>query len=66
MVMYARFVAWAIERVHLPMPEDVTARIEVSKAAAHRWLNLLAEAYGVERPRRAGNGDLIQQDRDYD
>ncbi|MCD9097081.1 hypothetical protein [Luteimonas fraxinea] len=66
MVVYARFVAWAIERVHFPMPEDVTARFEVSRATAHRWLNLLAEAYGVERPRRAANGDFIQQDRDDD
>ena len=42
MVVYARFVAWAIERVHFPMPEHVVERFEVSKATAHRWLNYLA------------------------
>lgn len=59
LVVYARFVAWAIERTHFPMPEDVTARFEVSKATANRWLNCLAEAYGVARPKRAANGDFL-------
>ena len=64
MVVYARFVAWAIERVHFPMPEHVMTRFEVSKATANRWLNYLAEAYGVQRPRRAANGDFLRQEQD--
>lgn len=64
LVVYARFVAWAIERVHFPMPEDVMARFEVSKATANRWLNCLAEAYGVQRPRRCANGEFLNQEHD--
>ena len=64
MMVYARFVAWAIERAHFPMPEHVMARFEVSKATANRWLNYLAEAYGVQRPRRAANGDFLRQEQD--
>lgn len=59
LVVYARFIAWAIERTTFPMPEDVMARFECSKATANRWLNYLAEAYGVERPKRGANGDLL-------
>lgn len=58
LVVYARFIAWAIEQTHFPMPEQVVARFHCSRATAHRWLNCLAEAYGVDRPRRYGNGQV--------
>lgn len=56
LVIYARFVAWAIEQSRFPMPEQVCGRFNCSRATAHRWLNALEEAYGVDRPRRPGGG----------
>lgn len=58
LVVYARFVAWAIEQQHFPMPEQVMARFNCCRATAHRWLNYLAEAYGVDRPKRNSLGNL--------
>jgi hypothetical protein len=52
LVVYCRFVAWAIEQHTFPMPEQVINRFRCSRATAHRWLNALAEAYGVDRPKR--------------
>lgn len=51
MVVYARLIAWAIEQHAFPEAPAVITRFRCSKATAHRWLNFLAEAYGVERPR---------------
>lgn len=58
LVVYARFVAWAIEQQHFPMAEQVMARFNCCRATAHRWLNYLAEAYGVDRPKRDSLGNL--------
>jgi hypothetical protein len=58
LVVYCRFVAWAIEQTHFPMPEQVMNRFRCSRATSHRWLNALAEAYGVDRPKRNANGSL--------
>ncbi len=58
LVVYCRFVAWAIEQHRFPMPEQVMERFHCSRATANRWLNALAEAYGVDRPRRDCNGNL--------
>ncbi|ALN79487.1 hypothetical protein [Lysobacter antibioticus] len=51
MVVYARFLAWAVEQARFPMSEQVVDRFHCSNATAHRWLNFLAEAYGVDRPK---------------
>lgn len=56
LVIYARFVAWAIEQAAFPMPEQVVSRFHTSRATAHRWLNALAEAYAVDRPKRDSSG----------
>lgn len=56
LVVYARFVAWAVEQAHFPMPEQVQDRFRCSRATSNRWLNYLAEAYGVDRPRRDSSG----------
>lgn len=53
-----RFVAWATEQQHFPMHEQVMARFNCSRATAHRWLNALADAYGVDRPRRDALGRI--------
>jgi hypothetical protein len=58
LVVYARFVAWSIEQQHFPMPELVMSRFNCCRATAHRWLNYLAEAYGVDRPKRDSSGNL--------
>ena len=58
LVVYARFVAWAIEQQNFPMPEQVVTRFNCCRATAHRWLNYLAEAYGVDRPKRDSSGNL--------
>lgn len=58
LVVYARFVAWAIEQTHFPMPEQVQTRFRCSRATSHRWLNCLAEAYGVDRPVRDCSGEI--------
>jgi hypothetical protein len=58
LITYARFVAWAIEQAHFPMPEQVAARFGTCRATSNRWLNALAEAYGVDRPKRNANGSL--------
>lgn len=55
-VCVMRFMRWAIERQHFPMPEDVISRFGCCPATAHRWLNALEECYGVERPRRGFGG----------
>jgi hypothetical protein len=56
LAIYARFFAWAIEQHAFPMPEQVQARFNVCKATANRWLNALADAYGVDRPKRDFKG----------
>jgi hypothetical protein len=58
LVTYVRFVAWAIEQTHFPMPEQVAARFGTCRATSHRWLNALAEAYGVDRPKRDCSGRI--------
>lgn len=58
LVTYARFVAWANEQIHFPMPEQVAARFGTCTATSHRWLNALAEAYGVDRPKRDSGGNI--------
>jgi hypothetical protein len=63
LLVYARFVAWAIEQHHFPMAEQVMDRFGCCKATAHRWLNYLAEAYGVDRPKRDSHGELIAPER---
>jgi hypothetical protein len=40
------------------MPEQVVERFHCSRASAHRWLNALAEAYGVDRPKRNAKGEV--------
>ena len=55
LVIYARFIAWAIEQHSFPTPKQVVTRFNTSRATAHRWLNYLAEAYGVDRPRWGGS-----------
>lgn len=61
LIIYCRFVAWAIEQNHFPMPEHVQTRFNCSRATAHRWLNALAEAYGVDRPKRDRYGHVRGQ-----
>jgi hypothetical protein len=56
LVAYARFFAWATEQTHFPMPEQVSDRFGTCKATSNRWLNALAEAYGVDRPKRGRDG----------
>lgn len=63
LVIYARFIAWSIEQSRFPMPEQVVDRFHCSRATAHRWLNCLAEAYGVDRPKRGRDG-LIREIQD--
>lgn len=58
LVAYARFVAWAVEQTHFPMPEQVAERFNTCRATSHRWLNALAEAYGVDRPKRDSGGNI--------
>ncbi len=45
------------------MPEQVIERFGCSRATAHRWLNALEQAFGVERPRRDRNG-VVRKDAD--
>jgi DNA-binding transcriptional ArsR family regulator len=54
LIAYARFVGWAIEQAQFPTPERVMTRFGISRATAYRWLTALAEAYGVDKPRRDG------------
>jgi hypothetical protein len=58
LLIYARFFAWATEQTHFPMPEQVSARFGTCKATSNRWLNALAEAYGVDRPKRDWTGSI--------
>lgn len=58
LLSFARFIAWANEQAHFPMPEQVTARFGTSRATSHRWLNVLADAYGVDRPKRDAHHNL--------
>lgn len=53
-----RFTAWSHEQMHFPMPEQVIARFNCSRATAHRWLNALADCYGIDRPRRDAYGNI--------
>lgn len=60
---YAHLVLWAVEQHRFPMPEQVIERFGCSRATAHRWLNALEQAFGVERPRRDRNG-VVRKDAD--
>lgn len=55
-VQAIRFNDWARSLRSFPMPEQVMDRFNVSRPTAHRWCNALAEAWGVERPRRDCRG----------
>lgn len=62
LLTFARFVAWAVEQHSFPMPEQVSARLGTCRATSHRWLNVLAEAYGVDRPKRDSFGNLRESE----
>ena len=51
----AKFTLWAAAQHKCPMPEDVMAKFNASRATAHRWLNAYEEAAGIIRQRRASN-----------
>lgn len=45
-----RFAAWASAQHKFPTYQAVMARWGCGRATAHRWLNALADARGIERP----------------
>lgn len=56
LVLYTRVLRWVAERPEFPNAEQVEDEFGVHKATANRWLNAIAEAYGVDRPRRNRGG----------
>lgn len=51
------FSKWAHEQSRFPTIDAVCARFNVSRATAYRWTNTLAATYGIDPPRRSGQGD---------
>lgn len=47
-----RFAIWVDSLHEFPKFEQVMGRFHCSRATAQRWLMLLAEARGIERPHR--------------
>ncbi len=46
------FVCWAFEQQHFPTPEAIVARYHCSRATAYRLRRALADAYGIEPPKK--------------
>lgn len=46
------FVCWAFEQQHFPTPEAITTRYHCSRATAYRLRRALADAYGIEPPKK--------------
>lgn len=60
LVLYTKVIRWVAERPEFPTAEQVEDEFGVHKATANRWLNAIAEAYGVDRPRRASGGRRVR------
>jgi hypothetical protein len=57
---FVQFVVWAARLNHFPMPDQVMTRFpHAHPATAHRWLNHLALAMNVDRPKRNAHGDIV-------
>lgn len=51
------FMKWAHEQDRFPTVDAVRNRFNCSRATAYRWINCLAETYGVGVPGRSGQED---------